>query len=84
MADDQSILVELDQAELAVRLCEAAYGLERPPGMSAAAALAAMDPEPRAGWLRAAHTAVRYFIEVSLAAHSGVRWVEEPRDMTRQ
>ena len=56
-------VAEIDQAELAVRMCEASYGLTRPPGLSANEALAAMDRECSDGWTRAAVTALLYVRE---------------------
>lgn len=55
-----SLIVEMDEAELAVRLCEANYGLKRPEGLSARAALDAMDDEVRAAWRRSAVAAMEY------------------------
>ena len=57
-------VVEIDPAEMAIRLCEANYGLKRPPGASAAEALAAMDEEPRLAWLRSARAAAEYLAEL--------------------
>ena len=53
----------VDEAELAVRMCEANYSLVRPDGMSGAEALDAMEPDVKAGWLRAAQAAMLYFKE---------------------
>jgi hypothetical protein len=53
----------IDEAELAVRMCEASYGLTRPKGYSATQALEAMDEDCREGWKRAARTAMRYWSE---------------------
>jgi len=54
---------EVDPAELAVRLCEANYCLERP-CPDARQALDAMDEEVRLGWLRSAQAAADYFVEL--------------------
>jgi len=51
-----------DPEELAVRMCEASYGLKRPTP-DAKEALAAMEPECREGWLRAARIALIYMGE---------------------
>lgn len=56
------LIAELDAEELAIRMCEASYGLKRPMP-SAAHALAAMDDECREGWKRAARAALEYFRE---------------------
>ena len=56
------IIVEIDEAELAVRMCEASYGLERPTP-SGKQALDAMATDCREGWLRAARAAIAYFRE---------------------
>jgi hypothetical protein len=64
MAEPRRILVA---AELAIRMCEASYGLTRPMP-SAVAALAAMDEDCREGWRRAAHAATEYFLECMVAA----------------
>lgn len=53
----------IDEAELAVRMCEANYGLTRPNGMNGTEALDAMEPEVRAGWLRSARAALLYFAD---------------------
>lgn len=57
-----SLVVELDPAELAIRMCEASYELTRPTP-SAIDALNAMDEDCRMGWLRAAEAALRYLQE---------------------
>lgn len=62
-----ALITEIDGAELAVRMCEASYGLVRPTP-SARAALNAMEPEVREVWLRAAHAAVGYWQECIEAA----------------
>lgn len=61
MADDTpspkeraALVVEIDAAELAVRMCEANYGIRRPEGATGAQALEAMDADCRAGWFRSA------------------------------
>jgi hypothetical protein len=59
----KTLVVELDPAELAVRLCEANYGLVRPMA-DAKEALAAMEPEVRQAWLRSAAVAADYFREM--------------------
>jgi hypothetical protein len=56
-------VAQIDQAELAVRMCEASYGLCRPPGMNARQALAAMEDESREGWMRASVAAMEYWRE---------------------
>ena len=53
------LAIKVDAAELAVRMCEASYGLVRPMP-SAQIALDSMTPECREGWLRAAAAAVEY------------------------
>lgn len=55
---------EVDPAELAVRLCEAQYGLKRPQGSSAREALDGMDEEVRLAWLRSAKAAADYFVDL--------------------
>lgn len=57
----KTIVFEIDRNELAVAMCEASYGLKRPEGLTAEETLAAMDPEPRAIWIRAAQVAAEYF-----------------------
>jgi hypothetical protein len=57
----KAVLVPIDLKELAVLMCEAAYGITRPPDLAdAGAAFDAMDKEPREGWLRAAQAAAEY------------------------
>jgi hypothetical protein len=53
-------VAELDQAELAVTLCEGFCGVRRPLGMSAIEALDDMEPALRDRWLRAAQAALEY------------------------
>jgi hypothetical protein len=64
MALDQQFakfVVAIDPDELAVRMCEAGYGLARPDGMSAKEALDAMEIDCREGWKRAALAAMAYW-----------------------
>lgn len=56
------IMVEVDQAELTVRMIESA-GKKRPAGMTARAALAALDPEDEKLWRGASEAAMQYFAE---------------------
>jgi hypothetical protein len=56
------LLAEIDPAELAIRMCEASYGLKRPMP-NAQAALEAMDDDCREGWQRAAIAALEYLRE---------------------
>jgi hypothetical protein len=65
--------VPIDVAELAVRMCEASYGLRRPPGMTGSQALEAMESDCREGWLRAAHAAMDYWSECIDAAKGEAR-----------
>ncbi|MBY6243875.1 hypothetical protein [Methylosinus sp. Sm6] len=62
-----TLVAEIDPAELAIRLCEANYGLTRPMA-DARQALAAMTPEVREAWLRSAKAAADYFVEIVNAA----------------
>lgn len=61
------IRMEIDIAELAVRMCEANYGLTRPMA-DATLALEAMNDAPRRAWLRSAEAAAAYFGELLQAA----------------
>lgn len=63
IAADRPMKVFVDSAELAIRLCEASYGIKRPMA-NPRAALAAMDEDCRNGWLRAARAAFDYFSEI--------------------
>jgi hypothetical protein len=65
----EKYIASIDEAELAVRLCEACYGLHRPPGMTVAQALAAMEPDSREGWRRAARAAMEYWNECITSAN---------------
>lgn len=56
-------IAPVEEAELAVRMCEASYGLTRPAGYSAVQALEAMEEDCREGWRRAAQCALRYWAE---------------------
>lgn len=56
------LVAEIDPVEMAIRMCEASYGLTRPTA-SAADALAAMDEDCRDGWLRAAAAGLHYVNE---------------------
>jgi len=60
-------LIEIDTEELAVRLCEANYGLVRPMP-DASEALEAMEPECRSAWRRTAFAAADYFMELAARA----------------
>lgn len=62
-----ALIVEVDPAELAIRMCEASYGLVRPMP-DAREALEAMDEDCRDGWLRAAQAAIDYLSEQRSAA----------------
>jgi hypothetical protein len=66
MSRRATLIAEVDPAELAIRMCEASYGLKRPTP-NAATALAAMDEDCRDGWLRAADAAL-HFIQECLAS----------------
>jgi hypothetical protein len=55
--------VPIDVAELAIRMCEANYGMRRPPGMTGSQALEAMESDVREGWLRSARAAMDYWTE---------------------
>ena len=57
-------VVEIDPAELAIRLCEAHICGKRPPGTTAAEALETMDEEIRLAWLRSARAAAEYLAEL--------------------
>lgn len=61
-------IVEMSRAELAVRLCEANYGLQRPEGLTAEDALEALELGVRAAWIRSADAAAAYFEECSARA----------------
>lgn len=56
-------IAPISEAELAIRMCEASYGLKRPPGLTAAQALDAMEDDSRDGWRRAAQAAMEYWRE---------------------
>lgn len=64
-------IAPIDEAELAVRMCEASYGLRRPPKSTAAQALDAMEPDSRNGWRRAARAAMTYWAECIAGANRG-------------
>jgi hypothetical protein len=55
-------IAEFDEAELAVRMCEANYRIVRP-YPSAIHALENMDEDVRAAWHRSARAALEYFFE---------------------
>lgn len=57
------LMIEIDPAELAVRLCEANYGLTRPRS-DARESLDSMNEEVRVAWLRSAKAAADYFAEL--------------------
>ena len=65
-----TLVIQIDPAELAIRLCEANYGLRRPTP-DAGAALDAMDEDIRTAWLRSAKAAADYFAEIINEAGSG-------------
>jgi hypothetical protein len=62
-------VVQVDEAELLCRMAEAFGQSQRPQGMTATEAVAAMSDEMRADWLRAARAAQKYWFEcIELAA----------------
>lgn len=67
MADSKELahmlIRNINGAELAVRMCEASYNIKRPPNMTAEQALAAMEDDSRDGWMRAASTAMKYWVD---------------------
>jgi hypothetical protein len=62
-------ITAISEAELAIRMCEAQYGLIRPPGLSAEQALDAMEPASRNGWRRSAKAAMEYWSECIAASN---------------
>lgn len=58
----------IDEAELAVRMIEAAGRMKRPPGAAALEALAGLDQEDRDRWQRQARAAMLYWKECIDAA----------------
>jgi len=65
-------VAEISEAELTCRIIEAAAGMTRPPGTTAAQALAAMDEEDRVRWRRAAVAAMEYWRECIQQMHQPV------------
>ncbi len=63
MAGKAELIVEMDEAELAIRLCEANYGMKRPTGLNAREAMDAMEEDVREGWRQSAIAAIEYFTE---------------------
>lgn len=63
MSKKPFMVCEIDPAELAVRMCEANYGIIRPTP-DAKQALASMDKHVAEAWLRSAKAAADYIIEV--------------------
>lgn len=61
------LVAQISEAELAVRMCEANYGILRPVS-SAEQALDAMDEEVRNAWRRSALAAMEYWRECIEAA----------------
>lgn len=53
----------IEEAELAVRICEALNGMRRPLGSTAVEALNGMEPEDRAAYRRGAVAAMEYWRE---------------------
>jgi hypothetical protein len=56
-------IAPIDEAELAVRICEAQNGLKRPPGSTARQALDGMEPKSRNAYRNAARAAMTYWKE---------------------
>ncbi len=56
-------IAEISEAELAVRMCEASFGMKRPTGATAAQALNGIDDDVRDLWLKAARAAMEYWRE---------------------
>lgn len=62
MLNTQPKVVALDQAELAVAIVEAMFSVDRPAGESAGECLNGLEPEVRAGALKAALAAMDYML----------------------
>lgn len=62
-------IAPIEEAELAVRICEAMNGMRRPPGSTAAQALDGMEPESRNVYRNAARAAMAYWKECIDAAN---------------
>jgi hypothetical protein len=56
-------IATINEAELCVRMCEAAMGIPRPANMTAEQALEAMEPRVRATWRRAGVAVMEYLLE---------------------
>jgi hypothetical protein len=63
MADRPTHVVEFDEAELICRMVEAFAETDRPAGLSAAQAIAAMPPFERGCWLRVSAAIKDYWDE---------------------
>lgn len=59
----QTVMITMDQHELACRLAEAIVQCKRPDGLTAAQALAEFDNDARQDFYRAASAAIKYFSE---------------------
>jgi hypothetical protein len=57
------MIAEISETELAIRICEAGYGMHRPPGMTAEQALDGLDPAVRETMCRSAQAAIQYWRE---------------------
>lgn len=77
MTDDDSrmkahaarrFIAPIEQAELAVRMMEAALQARRPPGQSAEAIMHSLSPENREFFAKASMAAMEYFKECVLNA----------------
>lgn len=68
----RKMVITIDPAELAVRLCEANYRMTRPTP-DAIQALAAMDDDVAQAWLRSSRAAAEYFTELVNATGSTVQ-----------
>lgn len=63
-----AFIAPIDEAELAVRMIEAAGQMRRPPGATARDVLAGLDVEDEEMWHRAARAAMLYWVEMIDAA----------------
>jgi len=64
---EQRFVAPIDQTELTVRMIEAATGVRRPAGATAAQAIAGLEKEDVENWMRAS-TAVLMYVRECIAS----------------
>lgn len=78
----KTLVVEIDQTEMACRIAEAVIGAKRPDGASPNFALVRLGPELEGVFLKAAAAALEYVGECSAAAAPGKTRMISPAEVS--